>query len=107
MGKLLLETSQETQNYSLGSVHKRRPNHEREFLQCGHFADKGERVLQMRISALFEAKPLDFSKFVWCIRTDKEGEFEPVRTLYGQGGGIIFRDFMRTSFMGGPLLIYA
>jgi len=37
----------------------------REVVQCGHFSDKGrEGVLQMRTSALFDAKSFDFSKFM-------------------------------------------
>jgi len=37
---------------------------------------------------------------LWCVRTDKEGEG---LSQCGQGGkGLIFRDFVRTSFMNGP-----
>jgi len=47
----------------LGFVHKRRQQLEG-VVQCGHFADKGGRVLQMRTSALFGAKTSDFLKFM-------------------------------------------
>jgi len=43
----------------------------------------------MRTSALFDAKNSDILKLMTCP--------------YGQGGGAIFRDFVRTSFMDGPL----
>jgi len=36
-------------------------------VQCGHFTDKGEGVLQMRTSALFGAKTPQFSKFMVCL----------------------------------------
>jgi len=42
----------------------------------------------MRTSTLFDAKNFGFSKFMVCP--------------HGQGGSI-FRDFVRTSFMNGPL----
>jgi len=55
----------------------------------------------MRTSELFG----DFSIFrnLWCDRTNKEEGVEPVRTFFGQEGGSIFRDFVRTSIMDGPL----
>jgi len=49
-----------------------------------HTADKGLRVLQMRMSAHFGAKKLRIFRNLRCLRTDKEGK--PVRAFYGQGG---------------------
>jgi len=59
-------------------------------------------VLQMRTSALFGAKTLDFLKiFILSARTR---EVEPVQTFFGKGGkGSIFRNFMQTSFMDSSL----
>jgi len=77
------------QNFTLGAVHKRRSQSEgkggcpvRRF-----FGQRGRGLLQMRTSALFGAKNFGFFEF------------------YGQGKSI-FRDFVRTSFMDGPLEQY-
>jgi len=58
----------------LGAVHKRRSQSGEKgvVVQCRHFADKEEGVLQMRTSALFGAKNLDFSKFLLCSH-EQEG----------------------------------
>jgi len=50
----------------------------------------------MQTSALFEAKNSDFLKFMLC--TEKESWASA-----NKGEGWTFRDFMRTSFMDGPL----
>jgi len=50
---------------------------EGEFVQRGHFSDKGRDVLQMRTSALLVPKT-NFRIFrnLWCVHTDKgEGQF--------------------------------
>jgi len=49
----------------------------------------------MRTSALFGAKTLDFSKYLWCVRTVKG-----VWASADKGGGGV--NFVRTSFMDGP-----
>jgi len=54
----------------------------------------GKEVLQMRTSALFGTKNINFFRNLWCVRTDKEGWSQC------RQGGI---DFVRTSFMNGPL----
>jgi len=47
--------------FYLGAVHKGRPHSGgRGFVECGHFADKERGVLQMRTSALFDAKNFGF-----------------------------------------------
>jgi len=60
-----------------------------------------------RTSSLFVAKHFGFFKIYLCVRTDKKrGGAEPVRTFCGQGGRrSIFHDFVRTSFMDGPLFL--
>jgi len=54
----------------------------------------------------FWCKKLRIFRNLWCVRTDKE-EVEPVRTVRtvcGQGErGSFFCDFLRKSFMYGPL----
>jgi len=49
----------------------------------------------------FWYKKLPFFPNLWCVRKDRG--VEPVRTFFGQGGWSIFRDFVGTSFMDGPL----
>jgi len=44
------------------------------FDQCGHFSDKGEGVLQMRTSALFGAKDLEFFK-IYGVSARTRGQF--------------------------------
>jgi len=59
----------------------------------------------MRTSALFGAKIFGFFEIygVSAVRTNKG--IGPVRIFCEQcGSGSIFRDFVRTSFMDGPLL---
>jgi len=55
----------------------------------------------MRMSALFGAKTIGFLE-IYVVSARKRG-VEPVRTFLRQVGGVIFRDFVRTSFMDGPL----
>jgi len=43
-------------------------------------------VLQMRTSALFDAKNFVFSKFMVCQRGQMGRGVEPVLTFFGQGG---------------------
>jgi len=51
----------------------------------------------------FDAKIIGFRN-LWCVCTDKGVEL--ARTFYGPGRkGSIFRDFVRTSFMDGPLKV--
>jgi len=56
----------------------------------------------MRTSALFGTK--NFEIYMVCPHGQRGRGIEPVRTFCGQGGReSIFRDFVRTSFMDGPL----
>jgi len=92
----------------LGAVHKIRPQSGvRRFVQCGHFSDKGEGVLQMRTSTFFDAKISFFEKYIVTgTRGVRVEEIKPVRTfcrLKG-GEGQFFCDFLRTSCMDGPLM---
>jgi len=58
----------------------------------------------MRTFALFGAKIPDFSKFMVCPHGQGGRGVKAVRTFFGQKGmGSIFRKFLRTSFMDGPL----
>jgi len=63
-----------------------------EYVQCGHFADKG--FLQMRTYALFGAKDLGFFES-YGVSARTRGKL----SLCGQGGG---GQFCAESFMGGP-----
>jgi len=56
----------------------------RVFVQCAHFANKGEGVLQKRTSAHFGAKASYFRN-LWGVRTDKGEGVEPVPTFFEQG----------------------
>jgi len=70
-----------------------------EFVQCGHFEDKGGGVLQMWISALFGAKNLGIFE-IYGVSARTKGRFEPVRTFCGQeekGGQ--FYDYLRSLFL--------
>jgi len=60
----------------------------------------------MRTSALFGAKNFGFFEiFGVSARTRREG-VELVQTFCGHGGGgSIFRDFLQSSFMDGPLAL--
>jgi len=55
----------------------------------------------------FWRKKLRIFQNLWCVRTDKGGRgIETVRTFFGQEErGSIFRDFLRTSFMDGHLVV--
>jgi len=70
--------------------------------QCGHFSDKGEGVLQMWTSALFDAKKLWIFRNLWFVRTRWKG-LSQCRQFADKGEGSIFCNFVRTSFMDGPL----
>jgi len=61
---------------------------------------KGGGGLQMRRFAFFCAKTSDFSKFMVSARKKGIGS---VRTFWGQEGGSIFRNIVRTSFTDRPL----
>jgi len=75
-----------------GAVHKGRPR-SRKFVQCGNFRDKGVGVLQMRTSALIDAKNFGhFEIYSVSARTRSEG-VQPVRTFSGQGKGGHFLRF--------------
>jgi len=81
----------------LSIVHKERP-HTGGFVQCGQEG----RVLQIRTSALFDAKNfVVVSKFMVCPHEQGvRGRVEPTQTFCWQGGRrSIFRDFVRTSFI--------
>jgi len=73
-------------------------------VQCEHFSDKAEEILQMRTSVLFDAKKLRIFRNLWCVLTVKwGGRFEPVRTFCGQGEGINFSRFCADVLYGLPL----
>jgi len=59
----------------------------------------GRGILQMHTSALYDAKTLDFSKFMvcHCVRMDRGGKVQPVQTM-----GVNFLRFCVDSFMDGP-----
>jgi len=58
----------------------------------------------MRTFALFGTKAPDFSKFMVYSHGQEGSGVELVRTFCGQGRrGSVFRDFVRTSFIIGPL----
>jgi len=58
----------------------------------------------MRKSALFGAKTLNFSKIIVRPQRTRWRRVEPVRTFCRpEGRGSIFCEFVRTSFMDGPL----
>jgi len=65
----------------------------------------GEGVLQVRMTALFGAKNFRFFEIYGVSARIGGKGVEPVRTFCGQEerGGSIFCDFVRTSFMYGPL----
>jgi len=88
----------------LGAVHKRRPQSGRRGVcTVRTFFGQGERgFLQMWTSALFGAKSIRFFRILWCVCTDKG--VEPVRTVCGQGGGVIFLRFCADVFYGRPLI---
>jgi len=74
----------------LGTAHKRRDavRGMAGFVQCGYFSDK--EVSSDADVRNFWRKKTNFSKFMVCP--------------HGQGGrGVNFCDFVRTSFMNGPL----
>jgi len=56
----------------------------------------------MRTSVVFGAKNSDFSKYMVCLHGQEGGEVEPVRTFYGQGGGVNFSRFCADVYYGRP-----
>jgi len=86
-------------------VHKRRPQSagRSRIVQGGQFSEKG--VFKCGHPHFLVEKTLNFLKFMG-VRTDKG--VETVRSFAEKEelGGSIFRDFMRTSFMDGPLLYF-
>jgi len=56
----------------------------------------------MRTSVLFGAKNFGLFEIYGVSARTRRERVESVRTFCGQGGGSIFRDFVRTSFMDGP-----
>jgi len=92
----------------LEAIHKRRPQSgsERRFVQCGHFADKERRVLQMRTFAFFGAKKFGFLEILGVSARTRGEEVEPVRTFCEQGRrGVDFSRFCADVFYGQPLII--
>jgi len=74
------------------------------------FRKRVEGILQIRTSALFCAKNFGFVKFMVCPLG--QGGLSQCGHFFGQGErGSIFRDFVPTPFMDGPLeqilLIYS
>jgi len=57
----------------------------------------------MRMSALFSEKKMDFLKLMVCPHEQGGGGWASADILRTRGEGSIFRDFVRTSFMEGPL----
>jgi len=94
------------QEVLLGVVHKRCPQSGGGGLSSVDTFGQGRRgVLRMRTPALLAKKTSDFSKFIVCPHGQE------VRREVSQcghfadkcGRGLIFRDFVQTSFMDGPL----
>jgi len=56
------------------------------FVQCEHFVDKGGGVLQMRTSALLDAKNFVFFEIYDAFPRTRGERVQPVRILCGQGG---------------------
>jgi len=95
----------------LRAVHKRRPQlGRREGLYSADILrTRGEGFCRWRFfrcgrPSFLAQKSLDFSKFMLCLHGQGEKGVEPGQTFCVQGEGSIFRDFVRTSFMEGPLL---
>jgi len=73
--------------------------------QCGHILrTRGEFFrIQMQTSALFDAKIIRFFEIYGVSARTRGRVVGTVRTLCGQGGrGLVFRDFVRMSFMEAP-----
>jgi len=96
----------------LGAVHKRRPQSRGRGCPVRTFFGLGGRRLFRCGRPHFFAQKKTAQKTgffeiygVSAVRTNKGGGgVEPVRSFYGQGGRrSIFRDFVRISFMDGPL----
>jgi len=78
------------------AVHKRQG--ERGFVKRG----QGGRGSSDVDTALFGAKIIGFFQNLCDVSAQTRG-VEPLRTFFGQEGrGLIFRDFVQTSFMDGP-----
>jgi len=70
------------------------------------FTDKGRKGSSDADFRTIWCKKLRTFRNLWCVRSDKGGRgVDPVQTFCGRGKerGSIFRYFVRTSFMDGPL----
>jgi len=92
----------------LGAVqHKTSAVRREGFFQCWNFSDKW-RPSDADVRTFWDKKILIFRN--WCVRTDKGGGGSSADILRTTRRGSIFRDFVRKSFMDGPLngkLLYA
>jgi len=91
----------------LETVHKTRPQSRgRGFDQSGHFSDKGAGgSSDADVRTFWRKKTSDFSTFTACPhgQAGRSG-LASADILRAREEGSIFRDFVRTSFMGGLLL---
>jgi len=55
------------------------------YVQCGHFSDMEEGVLQVRMSARFGARDFGFFEIYGVSERTRGRRVEPVRTFCGQG----------------------
>jgi len=87
----------------LVAVHTRRMHsRERELSSADIFWTKG--VLQMRTSELFGAKTFGFLEIYGMSARSREEELNQCRHFSNKTRGrVIFRNFVRTSFMDGSL----
>jgi len=83
----------------MGTVHKIRAVEGEGSVQYGHFSDKEEGFFKCGRPHFLVQKTSDFL-YLWCVRTDK-GSCASADIWRTRGS--IFRDFVRTSFMDGPL----
>jgi len=89
----------------LGAVHKRRPHSGGGvFLSSAEILrTREEGVLQMRTSAPFGVKKLGFFEIYGMSSWTRGRGLASADILRTRERGSIFRDFVRTSFMDGPL----
>jgi len=92
----------------LGVTNKGRPQSvARRFVQCGHFSDKVGGGSSEVDSALFGAKNFKFFEIYGVsARTTVGGGVEPVRTFFGQGGGVNYSRFCVDVFYGRSLNVF-
>jgi len=69
LGASLLYRPTGTHKVSQGAAHKERPHSGGRGIPARTFFGQG--VLQMRTSALIDAKKLRIFRNAWCVRTDK------------------------------------